>query len=147
MKVILLQDVPKVGRKYEVKNVADGYGRNFLIARKLALPATSENLNKVQENKKRYETERAIQVELLDKNLASLKEVEITIKAKANEDGHLFAGIHKDDILRALDEQKHLDLTADWLDLPQPLKIVGDHQVVVKKDGKTTSFKVVVSAI
>ena len=131
MKVILLQDVAKVGQRYELKSVADGFGRNFLIARKLAVVADKNNLAKLEQWKSQRRTEEKIQQELLDKELARLADLNLVIKAKASPEGHLFAGLHQEDIVKAL-AAENFHLPAKFIELEQPIKTIGEHQIKVK---------------
>lgn len=144
MKVILLHDVPKIGRKFEIKNVADGYARNLLIPKKLAEPATPESERKVAEMKKRHEEELRINEELLFKNISSLKDVRVTLKAKADESGHLFKGIKASEVLSALKTEAHIDLDAKYLVFEKPLKTAGEHKLSAGVPGKMVEFVVVV---
>jgi len=132
MKVILLQDVPGTGRKYDVKEVKDGYGRNFLIARNLAKPATAQAIKKLEEQKKIFDEEKKIQEDLLEKTLAGLENLKITIDAKENEKGHLFAGIHAKEIKEALKKQHHLEIPEDMIELNKPIKETGEHKIKIK---------------
>jgi large subunit ribosomal protein L9 len=102
MKVILLKDVRKVGKKFETKDVADGYALNFLIPRKLAEASTPSSMKKVENLKSRDAAEKKVQEDLLKKNLASFNGVTIEMKENANEKGNLFKGIHKEEIIEAL---------------------------------------------
>ena len=99
MKVILLHDVPRVGQKYDVKDVANGYGRNYLLPRKLAEIATEKAIAGVATLKTQHEGETKVRVDLLLKNLESLNDVTVVMQEKANDKGHLFAGIHKEEII------------------------------------------------
>lgn len=132
MKIILLQDVSKVGRKFEVKELADGFARNFIIARGLGLLADQKNLARVEKLKKQQITEVALQQDLLEKTLADLAGATLTISRKANPEGHLFAAVHVEDVAAALRTQFHLDLNPKMIHLPEPLKTVGQHQVEIK---------------
>lgn len=140
MKVILLHDVPKIGRKFEIKNVADGFARNLLIPKKLAEPATADAERKVNDMKRRHEEELRIQEELLFKNLSSLKDVKVGVKAKADEGGHLFKGLKAADILTVLKNQAHVDLDPKYLVLEKPIKMVGEHALEAGVPGKMASF-------
>ena len=146
MKVILLTDVHNVGHKYDVKEVASGYASNFLIPRKLAEIATDIKVKRVSELKKQHETEREVQKELLSKNVQSLKNVSIEINAKANENGHLFKGIHKEDIVLQLKEQSHIDIASEMIVLEHPIKEVGEVTIEVKAGDKTGMFTLTVVA-
>lgn len=132
MKVILLQDVPNVGRKYEVKNVSDGYGRNFLISRNLAKIATSQTIQATEKEKKREEEKKKVQEDLFKKNLESLTDAKVVIKEKANEKGHLFASIHPKEISRAVKEQFHIDVPEEMIELDQPIKEMGEYEIKIK---------------
>ena len=151
MQVILLQDVTKIGRRHEIKQVADGYGRNFLLARKLAVLATPEDLQKLEQWKLKSSQENKLQGELLDKALEQLVGQTTIIKAKASPEGHLFAGIHEVDILVALEEQHHLKLPIKAIELEQAIKTVGEHLVVIKgatsAKNKTSHFILQVEAV
>lgn len=132
MKIILLQDVPKVGRKYEVKNVSDGYARNFLLVKNLAKIATSKAIKAVESEKKQVEEEKKTQEDILQKNLEGLKDLKIVFDGKNNEKGHLFAGIHGQDISKILKEQSHLDIPAELIQLEKPIKEIGQYKIKVK---------------
>jgi large subunit ribosomal protein L9 len=133
MKAILIKDVPGMGRRGEVKNVADGYATNFLFPNKLAVPATADAVKRMEMDRMANETEKRIQQDLLDKNLAELKGKTLTIKAKAGEAGHLFAGIHKEELIKRLKAEFHLDIPVDLLELEHPIKSVGSHTIKVGK--------------
>lgn len=131
MKIILLQDVAKVGRKYDIKNVSDGFFRNFLLPRKLAEIATLQTIKSIEIRKKQSIQEIQIQKDILEKNIASLEGVKISIKEKTNEKGHLFAGVHKEEISKILKEQKNLDIPSDLIELDHPIKEVGEYKIKV----------------
>lgn len=131
MKIILLQDVAKVGRKYDIKNVSDGFFRNFLLPRKLAEIATLQTIKSIEIRKKQSIQEIQIQKDIFEKNIASLEGVKISIKEKTNEKGHLFAGVHKEEISKILKEQKNLDIPSDLIELDHPIKEVGEYKIKV----------------
>lgn len=147
MKVIFLKPVPSVAKKFDIKEVADGHALNYLFPNELAEMATPEALGRLDKYMKEHEAELAIQSDLLTKNLGSLKDVVVTLSKKANEKGHLFDSIHKDDLVSALKEQAHVDMIAEFIDLSRPIKEVGEHEVSVKVSGQEASFKVVVEAL
>jgi len=104
MKVILLRDIKNVGRKYQVKEVNDGFARNGLIARGGALPATPENLGKMKAEMDLVVKTAEIKSDLLEKGLKELNDLNITMSAKANPEGHLFAAIHPREIVKELEK-------------------------------------------
>lgn len=132
MKIILLQDVPKTGRKYDIKNVSSGYARNFLFPRGLAELATPDKIKSAETRKKQAEQEKEVQSDILDKNIDSLEGLIIEIKEKANEKGHLFAGINKKEISKILKEKSHLDVPVELIELDEPIKEIGKHKIKVK---------------
>lgn len=132
MQVILLKDVAKVGRKNEVKNVADGYGRNFLIGRGLAVLATPDSLAKLKAQLSQSKVQMDIQHTLLTKSLEILKDLKINIKAKASAEGHLFAGLKAEDIAAAVKKEAKIDLDPEWLVMDKSIKITGDHTIEIK---------------
>lgn len=147
MKIILLKDVPKLGRKYETKDVSEGYAVNLLIPRGLAVAATSSALRTLGLEKAREEGERKIHEELLVKNLEGLNGATITISEKANEKGHLFAGIHIPELLKEIEKQTRLQLNAEHVILSRPIKEIGEHFVDLRGAGKSARLKVIIEAI
>src|SRR3989344_6023552 len=145
MRVIFLQDVPRVGKRHEVKDVNDGYAMNFLLPRKLAEVATPKNLAELERRKKEIVVEKEIQAELLEKNLEELKDRIVHIQAKADDKGHLFAGIHKKEIAEAL-AQERMQISEAFIDLEKPLKILGEFEIPVKVGDKKSSFKLIIEA-
>ncbi|MDI6592101.1 MAG: 50S ribosomal protein L9 [Patescibacteria group bacterium] len=131
MRVILLQDVDKLGKKYEVKEVANGYARNFLIPRGLAKIATEETLKwlkvlKEAEAKKSEEELRKVQ------ELASaIDGQEIIIPVKIGEDGQLFGAITNQKILEKLKEAG-FEIKKTQIDLLEPIKELGEFPVKIK---------------
>jgi large subunit ribosomal protein L9 len=144
MKVILLKDVPKIGRKYDIKNVADGFVLNVLMPRGDVLPATPENLGRINQQKKRYEAEKMLQDELWNKMASNISDTPIVINAKASPEGNLFASIHPKDIIMAVREQKHISLEETWFKDFEPIKTLGNHYVEIRKGDKKANFTVVV---
>src|SRR3989344_5399697 len=111
MKIILLKDVKGVGRAHEMAEAADGYALNYLIPKKLAVPATPQSLREA-EMRRTQATERAkLDAALVAQNIASLAEVRIIIKVKANEKGHLYDAVGESEIREAVKEQTRVDLS------------------------------------
>jgi|SRR3989344_8905016 len=154
MKVIFLHDVPRVGRKHDVKEVNDGYAMNFLFPRKLAVLATPKALAELERRKKEITIEREVQEDLLLKNLEEIKGKVITIKAKADEKGHLFSAIHPKAIVEAMKSEHRADISEESIVLEKPVKEVGEFDIQIKVRSasptggdKKSSFKLVVEKI
>lgn len=142
MKVILLKDVSKIGKKNDIKDVSEGYATNLLFPKKLALIATKENVDKVNRMKSQAEAEKKVLEDLLIKNIDSVSENLITIKSKANEKGHLFAGISKEDLVKEIENETRISIDPDWIMLDKPIREVGSHTVEVKFGSKLGKIKV-----
>lgn len=132
MKVILLQDVARIGRKGEVKNVSDGYAGNFLLPKKLAQVATPNIVASAEKLKKQTQQDKEVQKNILDKNIAGLKDLKVEMEAKANEKGHLFSIIHPDEISDVLKEKYHLDIPSKIIEISKPIKEIGAHTLKAK---------------
>ena len=135
MKVIFLQDVSAKGKQGEIKDVADGYARNFLFPKKLALPATPSAMKdaqaKMEENRKKQERQ---QVELQE--LAKrLEGTELAFKARAGEKGRLHGSITTADIAGKLTEVAGTEIDKKKIKLDEPLRNLGTHEVVVSFHG------------
>lgn len=146
MKVILLKDVAKLGKKYEVKNVSDGYGINMLIPEGKAIIATPDAIKKLESEKKKMDQEKMVQDKLLHDSLKSIDGITITVSGKANDKGHLFAGLHQAEIASALAKQKDVKLDPESITIKNPIKEVGEHKIPVTAGGKTVHFTMVVKA-
>lgn len=147
MKVIFLHDVPRVGKKYDVKDISDGYATNFLLPKKLAELATPKSIAELEKRKKNIEIEREVQDNLLLKNLEAIKGKIITINAKADDKGHLFSKIHTKEIVEAMKAQNHADIGEEFIILEKPIKEAGEHEIQISIKGKKSSFKLVVEKI
>ncbi len=145
MKIIFLKDVPRIGRKYEVKEVADGYGRH-LVLQKFAEVVTKDTAANIEKKKSTDATLKKVHADLLAKNLSALNGATITLYGKANEKGHLFASIHKEEILAELKRTTHLDMNLDYVILDKPLKEVGSFEIPVNINKDRAVFTVIVEA-
>jgi large subunit ribosomal protein L9 len=144
MKIILLKDVKKIGKKYDLKDVADGFAINMLLPQKLALPATPANVKMIEEKKKGEGLEIAKNEAEIQKALNDIKGISITMTGKVNDKGHLFAGIHKEEVLVALKAQKGVTISAEHLVLEKPIKEVGEHAIKVNVGDREVAFKLVI---
>ena len=131
MKVILKENIKGVGKKYEVKDVSDGYANNFLIPKKLAEYASPEAVKKAEILQATNLAEMEIREQLTKSQIEMLKGVKVTLNKKANEKGHLFEKIHEDEIAVALKEQVKIEIEPESLNIPKPIKEVGEHLVQI----------------
>ena len=146
MKVILLKDIPKLGKKYEVKNASDGHAVNMLIPRGFAIAATPENVHRIDVEKAKHEGEKKVHEALLAENLNALKDTVLTIAGKASDKGHLFAALHKEALAAELATQARVQIDPSFIQLEHPIKEVGEHMIEAKAEGKSVKFKVIVVA-
>lgn len=132
MKVILKQDVKGLGKKESLVEVSDGYARNFLFPRALAVEATASNMNvmntKKEAEKSKKDRELAQAKALADK----IKEITVTLKVKAGENGKLFGSITSKDIADKLKGSAGLDIDKKKINLPEAMKSIGTYDVEVK---------------
>jgi len=146
MKVILLKDVGGLGTRFEIKDVADGYGLNHLIPKGLAEAATPAAIERIKLLQAREAAEKKIQADLLLKNIDSLAGKTVEVVAKANEKGHLFAGIHSAEIVKEIKNQTRLDIAPEFVVCDRPIKEVGEHAVKVKVGEKSVEINLSVKA-
>lgn len=125
MKVLLVKDVYKLGRAGEVKKVADGYGRNFLISQGFAVLATAGAMNQIQKIKAQAEIRRAAQNDELKSYADAIKEVTLTFAAKAGDTGKLYGSITTQDIAAALTEKVRYEVKRQQVDI-QPIRTLGE---------------------
>src|SRR5687767_4621114 len=133
IKVILRQDVDQLGASGDVVTVKPGYARNFLLPQGLAFEATSANLKRVEEDKRRAEAKSKKDRLEANRRAAQLADVSLTFQANAGEEGKLFGSITAGDIADRLAEQ-NLDFTIDKRDieLDEPIKALGVYNVPVR---------------
>src|SRR5690242_9904419 len=143
MKVIFLKDVPRVGKRHDIKEVNDGYALNFLFPRKLAEPATALSVRELEIRMKNIEVERAVEDNLLERNLKEINGKTITLKAKADEKGHLFSGVHKKEIVEGMKREHHADINEEFILLEKPIKQIGEFEIPVSIKNKKSSLKLI----
>lgn len=147
MKIILLKDVPGTGKRFDVKDVAPGFATNFLIPNGLAATATDAELQKIESKRATAEAELKIQTDLLTKNLETLHGKSIFIKEKANDEGHLFAGIHRGEICKHIKSALGVEIPLEALELEKPIKNVGDSLITARVGEKKAQFHLVVEKV
>lgn len=145
MKVILQQDVKKLGKKGDIVEVSEGYGRNFLLPRKAAVPATSQNLNVANAqagSKARKEAMAADEAKLMAKQL---EKVEVKIPVRIGEGGKLFGSVTGKDVSEALKKQ-HIDIDKRKITIQGEVTGTGVYEAVIKVHPSVTS-KIKVSVV
>ena len=146
MKIILLKDVKKIGRKYEVKEVADGYALNSLIPSGVAVPATPNFLKGIEEKKKLEVILKQDFKKAFEYAISKLPDGKVHITGKVNEKGHLFAGIHEDQIIAEFKKETGVILSKDHFNLEKPIKEVGEHSIEIKVDNEKYKLNIVIKA-
>ena len=132
MKVILQQDVKGQGKKGQMIEVSEGYGRNFLLPRKLAIPATADAINTMNLKEKAKKAEEArLKAEAQDV-AAKLKDITVKLTAKAGNGGKLFGAVTTKEISEGLAKQYGLNIPKQKLVLDEPIKAFGGYQVKAK---------------
>jgi len=131
MRVILLQDIENLGKKYEIKDIKDGYARNFLIPKGLAKIATKEALKWLEEQKEIEEKMAGEELREIQKLASEIDGVEVIIPIKVGEDGQLFEGIPPKKISEKLKELG-FKIKKSQIDLAEPLGEVGEFPIKVK---------------
>src|SRR3989344_7898952 len=131
MEIVLLKDVNNIGRAGDLKHVSDGYAKNYLIPKKLAVPATSPKAQQIKkeqiEKKEKQEKDEAKSLELK----AKLESKIFAVKAKASKD-HLFASVKEAAITKSINDKLNLDLTSDQIIIKDTIKQVGQYKILLK---------------
>lgn len=146
MKVILSRDIPGIGRKGEIKNVHDGYARNFLLIKNLAKPATPELIKASELEREAYDAATKKEQEKIKAVMSKLESLTITIKEKTNDKGHLFAGIDAKRVAEELAKHHINGFSAKDITLSAPIKETGEYEVKIKKDGQEVAIKLNIQA-
>lgn len=132
MKVVLLDNIKGVGKKDEIINASDGYARNYLFPKKLAVEATKENLGKLESkneaNKFKKQNEKNDAIEVANK----LKELVLTIKVKAGENGKIFGGVTSKEISENLKEQYKIEIDKKKIEVKETIKNIGRFTINIK---------------
>ncbi|WP_300276330.1 50S ribosomal protein L9 [Peptacetobacter sp.] len=139
MKVILLKDVKGTGKKGEMKEVSDGYARNFLFPKKMAVQADSGNIKELKEKQKSQEFHAQKEYDeavLLGKQM---EEINIEIYTKAGDGGRLFGSITSKEIAEQLKKQKGITIDKRKISLDEPIRVLGSRRVEIKIHPKVTT--------
>ncbi len=132
MKVILLEDIKGVGKKDEVINSSDGYARNYLFPKKLAVEASRENMAKLQAKQESRQFRKDQEKEEAMKIASKLKEIIVTIKVKAGENGKIFGGVTAKEIAENLNKEYKIVVDKKKIMLKETIKTLGVYPVEIK---------------
>lgn len=132
MKVILKQDVKGLGKKEDLVNVSDGYARNFLFPRNMAVEASASNINVMNTKKEAEKSKKDRELAHARELAARFKDIVVIIKTKAGENGKLFGSITSKDIADKLKANYKLDIDRKKIVMPESLKTLGTTEVEVK---------------
>ena len=138
MKIILMDDVPALGRRGEVRDVSDGYARNYLLPHKLALHATTANLKNLEQIKARQDATAAKLTARAQEQARAIEALHFTQARQASDEGRLFGSIGKADLVAFL-SQHGLDVERRRIAMDEPIKSVGDFSVPVRLHADVTA--------
>ena len=138
MKVILMTDVPALGHRGETRDVANGYARNFLIPRQLAVPATPAHQKNVEHLKRQRVREEHRALELAKATATRIEALTLAVTARASDDGRLYGSVSAQDVVEFL-ERHQLPVEKRRVQLDEPIKAVGEYKVPVRLHGDVTA--------
>ena len=143
MKVILLEDVKKLGKKDEIIEVSSGYARNFLIPNKKAIVADNVNLNKLEGKKSKESHIKELSLEHAKEIKKIIEKETLVIKAKKGKDDRLFGTITNSEISKELKKKYNADIDRKKIIVENPIKIVGEYIITIKlEQGVMADLKV-----
>ena len=132
MKVILKTDIKGVGKKNEIINAADGYARNFLFPKNLAVEANNENMKLLQAQKDATKYKKDVEKEEAKKIAEKMNKIMVRVEVKTGENGKIFGGVSAKDIAENLEKQHNIKIDKKKIDLKETIKTLGIHNVDVK---------------
>lgn len=139
MKVILLKNVPRLGRQYDVVDVSSGYANNYLFPQKLAEVATDKKVAELEKRREQLKVQEDARLAELQEKLETMEDNDLTITMKADEKGNLYKKLQASDIAEALKEELSIDLSEEAIMLESPITEVGEHEVPIEAlDQKAT---------
>lgn len=146
MKVIFLQDVKGKGKKGEIKNVSDGFAKNFLLPQKMAVEATAANLNAAKGKQESIQYHKDMEEDNAKKLAEKIAQISLNISAKAGENGKLFGSVTSKEIVEELLGAHHIKIDKKKLVLPDGIKTLGTTEVEIKlHPGVSAKLKVSVT--
>ena len=138
MKIILLQDEKKLGKKGDVIEASEGYARNYILPKKIGVEATPKNMNDLKLQKANSEKIAQEQLDAAKTLAAELESKIVIVKIKAGEGGKAFGSVSSKEVVAALKEQHNIEIDQKKLQLPENLKNFGSYEVAVKLHPQVT---------
>ena len=132
MKAILKENIKSIGKKDEIVNVSDGYARNYLFAKKLAVEANNENLSKLKAKKDSENYKKDIEKQEAKKVAEELEKIKLQFKVKQGENGKIFGGISSKEIAEKLEKQQKIKVDKKKIELRESIKTLGITKVSIK---------------
>ena len=139
MQVILLNDVDKLGYKFDVVAVKPGYGRNYLIPQGKALMANSSNMKRLEEMKRRVERSESAKLGEYQAMAKKMTDAKLSIGAKAGKEGKIFGSVTTIQIVQALKEQLDIDIERRKVVMPEDVKHIGDYEATLNLHPEVTT--------
>ena len=147
MKVILLQDIKNVGKKDEIINANDGYARNYLFPKNLAIEANKDNLIKLQAKKDSKAHKKELEIEDFKKQAEKINKLVLKLKVKAGENGKIFGGVTSKEVSEELNKQHKIQIDKKKILLKETIKNIGRFSVDIKfGEGITAKLTLVIEA-
>lgn len=139
MKLILLQDVKSVGKKGDLINASEGYAKNFLLPKKLAVEATKSNLNDYELKQKAEAKRKQEELEKAQEMKKQLDEKVVVIKVKTGSNGKLFGSVTNKEVAEEIIKQTGMDLDKKKVSIGDSIKMLGERTAVIKLHAKVTA--------
>ena len=147
MKVILKDNIKGVGKKNEVINASDGYARNFLFPKNLAVEATPENMQKLNSQNQAKQYRKDVEKEQAQEIAKKLEKITVEIKVQAGENGKIFGSVSSKEIAETLEKQYKITIDKKKIEVKEPIKVLGARTVEAKLfEGVTGKIKINVIA-
>jgi large subunit ribosomal protein L9 len=147
MKVILLHNVPKVGKKFDIVSVADGYATNFLFPQRLAEIATPAKEAELQQKRELARVAEDARMSDLREKLHAMRDTTITMAMKSDDRGHLYKKIHAEDIVKALREEFNVALAKDSVTLDAPISALVQYPISIQHASQKTPLTLEVVSV
>jgi large subunit ribosomal protein L9 len=135
MKVIFIKELAGAGKKGEIRDVNDGYAKNFLIAKGFAQVATADIQARIAKETKELEIKKLKEIGKLQALKQDLEKRTFIVKVKVGDKGQVFGGVHEKDVAKVISDKIGLEVEKNQVDISDPIKQLGEHQIKVKLSG------------